>query len=143
MQSKLLFKQMRSKAISRQGYSEPVKRIRNIISYFGVNELAMNGFYHTGQSKQFAQNVMLLYNNALLGRPLNCMQCKISLANYNKLLSESHLLTHLSLASLLWDIGKQNSPRCDAAERGVPSGAILFAYREFSSKNWIKLKNYS
>ena len=25
------------------------------------------------------------------------------------------------------DIGKQYSPRCDAAERGVPSGAILFA----------------
>ena len=25
-------------------------------------------------------------------------------------------LTHLSLASLLWDIVKQNSPRCDAAE---------------------------
>ena len=37
------------------------------------------------------------------------------------------ILTHFSLASLLWDIGKQNSPRCDAAERGVPSGAILFA----------------
>ena len=36
-------------------------------------------------------------------------------------------LTHLSLASLLWDISKQNSPRCDAAEHGVPSGAILFA----------------
>ena len=36
-------------------------------------------------------------------------------------------LTHLSLASLLWDIGKQNSPRWDTAERGVPSGAILFA----------------
>ena len=30
-------------------------------------------------------------------------------------------------ASLLWDIGKQNGPRCDAAEYGVPSGAILFA----------------
>ena len=27
----------------------------------------------------------------------------------------------------LWDIGNQNSPRCDATERGVPSGAILFA----------------
>ena len=40
-------------------------------------------------------------------------------------------LTHLSLASFLWDIGKQNSPRCDAAERGVPSGAILFAQRNF------------
>ena len=28
------------------------------------------------------------------------------------------LLTRISLASLLWDIGKQNSPRCDAAEHG-------------------------
>ena len=37
------------------------------------------------------------------------------------------VLTHLSLAFLLWDIGKQNSPRCDAAECGVPSEAILFA----------------
>ena len=26
-------------------------------------------------------------------------------------------LTHLSLASFLWDIGKQYSPRCDATER--------------------------
>ena len=43
-------------------------------------------------------------------------------------------LTHLSLASFLWDIGKQNGPRCDAAERGVPSGAILFAYRIFIGK---------
>ena len=44
---------------------------------------------------------------------------------------QSSQLTHLSLASLLWDLGKQNSPRCDAAERGVPSGAILFARRIF------------
>ena len=44
-------------------------------------------------------------------------------------------LTHLSLTSLLCrDIGKQNSPRCDAAERGVPSGAILFAERIFIEK---------
>ena len=43
-------------------------------------------------------------------------------------------LTHLSLTSLLWDIDKQNSPRCDAAERGVPSGAILFAKRIFVQK---------
>ena len=40
------------------------------------------------------------------------------------------ILTHISLASFLWDIGKQNSPRCDAAERGVPSGAVLFAYKD-------------
>ena len=67
-------------------------------------------------------------------------------------------LTHLSPVSLLWDIGKQNSPRCDAAERkqnnprcdaaerkqnsprcdaaerGVLSGAILFAERIFIEK---------
>ena len=43
-------------------------------------------------------------------------------------------LTHISLASLLWDIGKRYSPRCDAAERGVPSGAILFASRIFIEK---------
>ena len=36
-------------------------------------------------------------------------------------------LIHISLVSFLWDIGNQNSPRCDAAKRGVPSGAILFA----------------
>ena len=40
---------------------------------------------------------------------------------------------------LLWDIG----PKCDAAERGVPSGAILFAYRKFIGKNGIKIKNHS
>ena len=43
-------------------------------------------------------------------------------------------LTHISLVSFLWDIGKQNSPRCDAAKRGVPSGAILFAQRKFIEK---------
>ena len=47
-------------------------------------------------------------------------------------------LTHLSLASLLWDIGKQHSPRCDAAERGVPSEAILFAQRIFIEKLYEK-----
>ena len=39
---------------------------------------------------------------------------------------------------ILWDIGKQHSPRCDAAERGVPSGAILFAQRNFI-ENEIKI----
>ena len=50
------------------------------------------------------------------------------------------LLTHLSLASFLWDIGKQNSPRCDAAKRGVPSGAFLFAQRNFIEKRDKKIK---
>ena len=44
-----------------------------------------------------------------------------------------HYMFH-RLASLLWDIGKQYSPRCDAAERGVPSGAVLFAQRNFIEK---------
>ena len=46
------------------------------------------------------------------------------------------------MASFLWDIWKQNSPRCDATKRGVPSGAILFAYMIFIEKlykNKIKL----
>ena len=38
------------------------------------------------------------------------------------------------MASLLWDIGRQYSPRCDAAERSIPSGAILFPYRNFVEK---------
>ena len=46
-------------------------------------------------------------------------------------------LTHISLASFLRDVGKENSPRCDAAKGGVPSGAILFAYMNFIEK-WNK-----
>ena len=44
------------------------------------------------------------------------------------------VLTRISLASFLWDIGKQNSPRCDAAKCGDPSGAILFADMIFIKK---------
>ena len=36
--------------------------------------------------------------------------------------------------------GKQNSTRCDAAERGVPSGAIFCLLNGISSKNEIKIK---
>ena len=43
-------------------------------------------------------------------------------------------LTHLSRASFLLDVGKQYSHRCDAAERGVLSVAILFAKRIFIKK---------
>ena len=42
-------------------------------------------------------------------------------------------LTHIRMASF-YGIGKQNSPRWDAAKRGVPSGAILFAYKKFIEK---------
>ena len=47
---------------------------------------------------------------------------------------QTYQLTHLSLASLLWDIGKQHSPRWDATECGLLSGAILFAKRNFIEK---------
>ena len=39
----------------------------------------------------------------------------------------------------MWDMGKHHSSRCDAAERGVPSGAILFAQRNFI-KNTLNVK---
>ena len=41
------------------------------------------------------------------------------------------VLTHISLASFLCDIGKPCRPRPDAAECGVRSGSPLFAYRMF------------
>ena len=43
-------------------------------------------------------------------------------------------ITHISLVSFLWDIGKENKPRCDASKRGIPSGAILFADMSFIKK---------
>ena len=39
--------------------------------------------------------------------------------------------------SFLWDKVKQNSPRREAAKRGVPCEAILFAYVNFNEK-WNK-----
>ena len=45
-------------------------------------------------------------------------------------------LTHISLASLLWDLGKQCRPRSDVAERGVWSGSALRNfYKNFNKKN--------
>ena len=47
---------------------------------------------------------------------------------------QSGPLTHISLAPFLWDIDKENSPRCDATKCGFPSEAILFAYMIFIEK---------
>ena len=50
-------------------------------------------------------------------------------------------ITRISLASFLWDVGKQDSPRCDTTECVVPSGAILFAKRCFIKNLYDKLKS--
>ena len=63
-----------------------------------------------------------------------CVFDKKGLIDCSLLHKEGINLTHLSLVPLLWDIGKQYSPRCDDAEQGVPSGAILFAHRNFIAK---------
>ena len=66
---------------------------------------------------------------------LFCLCVVVAEKNIKKKVFKTILtLTHFSLASFLWDIGKQYSPRCDAAERGVPSGAILFAQSNFIEK---------
>ena len=52
---------------------------------------------------------------------------KCSTAKFLNFITDTMVLTYLSLVSLLWDIGKQNNPRCDAAELGIPFRAILFA----------------
>ena len=46
-------------------------------------------------------------------------------------------LTHIRLASLFWDLGKQCSPRSDASERGAWSGSALFANRNFNKNGWL------
>ena len=52
-----------------------------------------------------------------------------------KIYSKFIPLTHtISLASLLWDIGKQCRPRPDAALSGVWSRSSLFAYKNFNYK---------
>ena len=56
--------------------------------------------------------------------------------------SEDSMYISSKPTSFLWDIGEQNSPRCDAAKRGVPPWAILFAYI-FLSKNEIRMKKSS
>ena len=49
--------------------------------------------------------------------------------------------THLSLASHKRDIGKQNGPRSDAADRGVWSESTLFAISSEISTKYDKNKN--
>ena len=44
------------------------------------------------------------------------------------------MLTQISLASFLWDMCEQNSPRFDATKCSAQSGAFLFAYRYFIKK---------
>ena len=43
-------------------------------------------------------------------------------------------ITHISLASHFWDIGKQCRPRSDDAECGIWSGSSLFPNRNIYSK---------
>ena len=69
---------------------------------------------------------ILLFNDTFVE---NCSNC-----THSWLLLIFLLLTHISLTSFLWDIGKKISPRCDAAKGGVPSGAILFVDMIFIEK---------
>ena len=55
--------------------------------------------------------------------------------------SDFGVLTQISLASFLWDIGKQCRPRSDAAERGVWWGSTLFFQKIFLfKKKIVKIK---
>ena len=70
---------------------------------------------------------VILFLIALKNKFRQPLTCELTGINPSRLKNLNYCyycnLTHLSLASLLWDIGKQNSPKCDAAKRGVPSGA--------------------
>ena len=56
--------------------------------------------------------------------------------NFSKT-DKGSLLIHMSLASCLWDIGKQYSPRCEAHL------GLFCLLNENSSKNGIKIKNHA
>ena len=57
---------------------------------------------------------------------IKCLQNDVRLASPTLLILQFSL-TLISLASFLSNMGKQNSNRCNAEKRGVPSLAILFA----------------
>ena len=82
-------------------------------------------------------------NTTVLYRFYLCLLNKVALVDLDNQCDPKHtcrkqtylkILTLISLPSFLWDIGKQYSPRCDATECHVPSGAILFAYKIFIEK---------
>ena len=55
-------------------------------------------------------------------------------SNKNILKFSPSMFHELSMVSYFEDIGKQNSPRWDVTQRGVPAGAIPFAYKYFIEK---------
>ena len=90
--------------VSAQGYSETPNRVRCIIYYENLQR-----------------------------RTLRMMQFLRELLNYIQTSAANKYMylfcfNPIRPGVFLWDIcSKQNIPRCDAAKRGVPSGAILFA----------------
>ena len=46
----------------------------------------------------------------------------------------AQIISFISLASFLWDIGKQYSPRCDAADSAASHLGLFCLLREISSK---------
>ena len=65
--------------------------------------------------------------------------CHVHVYTFIKQQLKPHTRLHTLLTVPLWDIGKQYSPRCDAAERGVPSGAIPFACNRNFIEKWNKI----
>ena len=72
------------------------------------------------------------FNHVKFRKSLMCVFERYMYVKLMKITLSTHL--HVSLASLFWDIGKQNRPRWDAAFCGVESGAIPFALRIFIQK---------
>ena len=69
------------------------------------------------------QSLMKLHSNECLGMLINNLKVII----FYMYPRQARLNSYISLASFLWNICKQYCPRCSTAERGVPSGIILFA----------------
>ena len=73
-----------------------------------------------------------IYPSLVLVQPRKTCPCLTErLLMGHKESNQTKVLTHISLASFLWDIGKQCKTRSDVAKCGVWSGSPLFAYRSF------------
>ena len=119
---------MRVQGISSNVLGHVLKLVHFMVpsQFYCINRL-INTREHVSLFEQFEEIITLSDSERVFIRITSIY--KIDMGGFVIILIVRDKLTHshISLASFLWDIGKQCSPGCDAAERGVPSGATLFA----------------
>ena len=103
-----------------------------------LNPFKPNGISHWYQLDQVHSQLLGCFYFHFYSKELRALRgyfnCKVDSYETYVVLYSTSILTHISLASFLWDIGKQRKPRSDATERGVWSRSPLLAYKMFNQK---------